>query len=279
MTSPRSTYIPAQGFEIHVSEWGDPAKPALVMWHGLARTGRDFDEAAEALSDSYFVLCPDTLGRGMSSWAMKPEVDYSQRVYGEIAVAILDRYAIEKLRWVGTSMGGMIGIRLAANALKDRISHLVINDVGPDIPQAGTSRIAGYLGNPPVLDTLTELEAWLRTTYAPFGENSASFWRRIADTSARRTDKGKVTLHYDPAIATQFTHHQADLDLWGVYEAISAKTLLIRGAASDVLSQAVAEKMLARGPKPRFVEISGCGHAPTLANAEQIGVLREFLAG
>ena len=278
MTGPRSTYIPALGFEIHVSEWGDPAKPGLIMWHGLARTGRDFDEAAAALSDAYFVLCPDTLGRGMSSWAAKPEVDYSQRVYGEIAVALLDHYAIDRLRWVGTSMGGMIGIRLAANALKGRTSHLVINDVGPDIPQAGTSRIAGYLGNPPVLDTLTELEAWLRTTYAPFGENSAAFWRRMADTSARRTDKGKVTVHYDPRIATQFTHHQADLDLWGAYDAISAKTLLIRGAASDVLSPAVAEKMLACGPKPRFVEISGCGHAPTLANAEQIGVLREFLA-
>jgi pimeloyl-ACP methyl ester carboxylesterase len=122
-----------------------------------------------------------------------------------------------------------------------------------------------------------ELEAWLRTIYAPFGENSAGFWRRMADTSARRTDKGKVTVHYDPGIATQFTHHRADLDLWGAYDAIRAKTLLIRGQASDVLSPAVAKEMLARGPKPQFVEFSGCGHAPPLANAEQIGVLREFL--
>jgi pimeloyl-ACP methyl ester carboxylesterase len=278
MSGPRSTYIPVNGFEIHVSEWGDPAKPALIMWHGLARTGRDFDEAADALSDTYFVLCPDTLGRGLSSWAARPEVDYSHRTYADIALALLDRHAIDRLRWVGTSMGGMIGVRVAANALKDRITHLVINDVGPDIPQQGTGRIVSYVGNPPVLDTVAELEAWLRKNYAPFGDNTDAFWRRMADTSARRTDKGKVTVHYDPAIATQFTHHRGDLDLWDAYDAIRAKTLLIRGANSDVLSAVVAEKMQGRGPKPRLIEIEGCGHAPTLANAEQIGLLRDFLA-
>jgi len=278
MIGPRSTYVPVNGFEIHVSEWGDPAKPALIMWHGLARTGRDFDEAAQALSDSYFVLCPDTLGRGLSSWAAKPEVDYSHRTYGEIALALLDRFAIERLRWVGTSMGGMIGVRVASTVLKDRITHLVINDVGPDIPQQGTGRIVSYVGNPPVLDTVAEFEAWLRRNYAPFGANTDAFWRRMADTSARRTDKGKVTVHYDPAIATQFTHHRADLDLWDAYDAIGAKTLLIRGASSDVLSVEIAEKMRGRGPRPRLVEIEGCGHAPTLASAEQIGLLRDFLA-
>ena len=137
MTASRSSYIQAAGFEIHVTEWGEKAKPALVMWHGLARTGRDFDEAAEALSDTYFVICPDTLGRGLSSWARDYTVDYSYRVFGETAIGILDHYGIGDLRWVGTSMGGLIGVTLAAGALRERITHLVINDIGTDIPAAG----------------------------------------------------------------------------------------------------------------------------------------------
>lgn len=278
MTLPRSTYVQAAGFEIHVTEWGDRRQPALVMWHGLARTGRDFDEAAAALADRYFVLCPDTPGRGLSSWAKKPEVEYSYRKFGEAALGLLAHYGIDRLRWVGTSMGGLIGITLAAEVLKERITHLVINDVGPDIPAEGAGRIASYVGTPPVYDTVAELEAWLRRNYAPFGENTPEFWRRMADTSVRRTDGGRVTVHYDPAIVSQFTTHKGDLDVWDKYDAVSAPTLLIRGATSDVLSEVTAARMTSRGPKPRLVTISDCGHAPTLANNEQISLLREFLA-
>lgn len=278
MTNPRSTYIDAAGFELHVTEWGDPGKPALVMWHGLARTGRDFDEAAEALSDTYFVLCPDTPGRGLSSWAKNPVEDYTYRSFGETAVAMLDRYRIGNLRWVGTSMGGLIGVTLASGALKGRITHLVINDIGPDIPEQGRGRIASYVGAPPVYDTLTELEAWLRQAYAPFGVNTDAFWRRMADTSARRTDDGRVTVHYDPKIVTLLTGNGADLDLWPAYEAIAAKTLLIRGVHSDVLSARVAEEMVRRGPHPRLEVLADVGHAPTLASDFEIAMLREFLA-
>jgi pimeloyl-ACP methyl ester carboxylesterase len=278
MTLPRSTYVQSAGFEIHVTEWGDPTKPALVMWHGLARTGRDFDEAATTLADEYFVLCPDTPGRGLSSWAKRPEVEYSYRMFGEAALGLLDHYGIDRLRWVGTSMGGLIGITLAAGLLKERITHLVINDVGPDIPAEGAGRIASYVGDPPVYDTVSELEAWLRRNYAPFGDNTPEFWRRMADTSARRTDGGRVTVHYDPAIVSQFTTHKSDLDVWDKYDAVSAPTLLVRGATSDVLSEVTAARMTSRGPKPRLVTIPDCGHAPTLANSEQISLLREFLA-
>ena len=279
MTTPRSTYIEAEGFEVHVTEWGDPRKPALVMWHGLARTGRDFDEAAEALSDTYFVLCPDTLGRGLSSWARDYRADYSYANFGRVAEGLLARYAIDRLRWVGTSMGGLIGVTLAAGRLKGRITHLVINDIGPDIPAAGAERIASYVGTPPVYDTVAELEAWLRANYAPFGDNTERFWRRMADTSARRTDDGRVTVHYDPNIVSQFTHHKADLDVWDAYDAVEAKTLLIRGETSDVLAAPVAEEMTRRGPRPALHVIPGCGHAPTLANDAQIALVREFLAG
>ena len=278
MTGPRSTYVSTAGFEVHVTEWGERSKPAVVMWHGLARTGRDFDEAAQALSDSDFVICPDTIGRGLSSWAKRPEIDYSYRSFGDTAFGLLDHYGVDRLRWVGTSMGGLIGVTLAAERLKDRITHLVINDIGPDIPEAGSRRIVDYVGNPPVYDTVAELEGWLRKNYAPFGPNSEAFWRRMADSSARRTDDGRVTVHYDPDIVTQFTHHKADLDVWDSYDAIAAPTLLLRGETSDVLDAAVARQMTTRGPKPRLIEFAGVGHAPTLATEAEIALLRDFLA-
>ncbi len=273
---PRSTYIPAAGFELHVTEWGDRANPPLVMWHGLARTGRDFDEAARALSETFFVVCPDTIGRGLSGWA-RESADYSYASYGAIAIAMLDHYGIERVRWVGTSMGGLLGMVLAADILKGRITHLVINDVGPEISGAGLARIVDYVGNPPVFDTVSEFEAWLRAVYAPFGTNDDAFWRRMADTSMRRTDDGRVTVHYDPRIVDPLKEQTGDFDIWPVYDAISAPTLLLRGATSDLLSADTAEAMTKRGPKPRLVTIDGYGHAPTLTSAEEIALLREFL--
>lgn len=277
MTSPRSTYVSTAGREMHVTEWGERGRPALVMWHGLARTGRDFDEAASALSKDYFVICPDTLGRGLSSWSRPGGVDYSYKVFGETAVAILDHYGIGETRWVGTSMGGLLGVTLAADRLKERITHIVINDIGPDIPDAGSGRIVSYVGNPPVYDTVAELEAWLRANYAPFGANTDAFWRRMADTSVRRTDDGRVTVHYDPLIVTQFTLHKGDLDVWDSYDAVRARALLLRGEASDVLAPAVADEMTRRGPKPRLVTLPDCGHAPTLTSDREIALLRDFL--
>lgn len=277
MSQPRSTFIAAAGFEMHVTEWGDPTNPALVMWHGLARTGRDFDEAARALSTDYFVLCPDTLGRGLSAWAKGGAADYTFATYGAMTSAMLDHYGIGQLRWIGTSMGGLLGITLAAASLRERITHLVINDVGPDIPLDSAKRIADYVGNPPTFATMADYEAWLRRTYAPFGDNSDAFWRRMVDTSMRRTDAGQVTVHYDPAIVSTMGENKADLDVWEAYDAVTSRTLLIRGANSDVLPLHVAEAMCKRGPRPQLVTVPNCGHAPTLADELQIGVLKAFL--
>ena len=277
MSARRSAYVRSGAHELHVSEWGDPARPLLVMWHGLARTGRDFDEAALSLSDEYFVICPDTLGRGLSSWATDVAVDYSYASFGTHALAILDHYGADTLRWVGTSMGGLIGVTLAAGRLKGRMTHLVVNDIGPAIPESATGRIAAYVGNPPVFDTMAELENWLRTNYAPFGRNSDAFWRRMADSSSRRTDAGKVTVHYDPQIVTQFTLHKGDLDCWPQWDAVEATTQLLRGEESDVLPVSVAGEMMRRGPRPELVEYAGVGHAPTLATSDEIAKLRAFL--
>ncbi|WP_136657810.1 alpha/beta hydrolase [Nitratireductor sp. XY-223] len=277
MTERRSVYIEAGGHELHVSEWGDPERPFVMMWHGLARNGRDFDEVAAVLSKDYFVVCPDTIGRGLSSWSKNGGADYSLPVYGRNAVAILDHYGADRLRWVGTSMGALIGIRLAAEALRGRMSHLVINDIGPDIPLEARRRIADYVGRPPVFDTVVEMEDWLRTSYVPFGENPDSFWRRLIDASVRRNDAGRMTVHYDPLIASQFTTHKSDLDVWPQYDAIEAKTLLVRGAVSDVLPKPVADDMRARGPRPDYFEIPGVGHAPTFVDVEQQRILMAFL--
>ncbi len=277
MTLRRSTYVACGPHELHVSEWGDPSKPALVMWHGLARNGRDFDEIASALSSDYFVLCPDTLGRGLSSWAQDPALDYSYKAYGEHALAILDHYHIDQLRWVGTSMGGLIGVTLAAGALKGRVIRFVINDIGPEIPQGAADRIAAYVGAPPVFDRMQELSHWYRANYAPFGENPEAFWQRMVDTSSRRTDSGMVTVHYDPQIVTQFTTHRGDLDCWPQWDQIEAPTLLLRGAKSDVLPMPTAAEMTARGPKAKLVELEGYGHAPTLVTKRELALLSEFL--
>jgi pimeloyl-ACP methyl ester carboxylesterase len=276
--APASLYVAAGPHEIHVTAWGNAQNPAVVMWHGLARTGRDFDEAAAALAERYFVLCPDTLGRGLSSWARDVAVDYSYASFGRHALAVLDHFGIATTRWVGTSMGGLLGVTLAAGPLKGRISHLAVNDIGPAIPQAASSRIAEYVGNPPVFRHASELEGWLRRNYAPFGVNTDAFWRRMTDTSCRRLDDGGVTVHYDPQIVTQFTLHKADLDCWPAWDGVDCPTLLIRGANSDVLPAEVAREMLERGPRPKFVEIADVGHAPTFANAQQIAILRDFLA-
>jgi pimeloyl-ACP methyl ester carboxylesterase len=277
MAPPRSEYITCGGDEIHVTLWGSATAPALVMWHGLARTGRDFDEAAKALSDEYFVICPDTLGRGLSSWAQDGESGYSYRAFGLHAVAILDRLNVADVRWIGTSMGGLIGVTLAADLLKDRISHLIVNDIGPDVPEAAAERIAGYVGNPPRFRNMTELEDWLRTNYAPFGINSDAFWRRMTDTSFRRMDDGCITVHYDPRIVSQFTVHRSDTDCWPAWDAVTARTLLIRGEKSDVLPPQKAEMMTRRGPRPKLVTFAGFGHAPTLTTSEEIGTIRNFL--
>ncbi|MCI5076171.1 alpha/beta hydrolase [Oricola sp.] len=278
MVERRSVYVSCGEHELHVSTWGDEGKPALIMWHGLARTGRDFDEAAIALSDDYFVICPDTLGRGLSSWAKDAATGYTFATYGAHAEAILDHFGVTTLRWIGTSMGGLIGVTLAAGALKGRITHLVVNDIGPWIPEEAAGRIRDYVGSPPSFDTIGEMEHWLRTSYAPFGQNSDVFWRRMADTSSRRKDDGRVTVHYDPQIVSQFTLHKSDLDCWPAWDAIGAKTLLLRGAQSDVLPKAVASEMCERGPKPELVEFAGVGHAPTLATNDESRLLRAFLA-
>jgi len=263
-----SDFANCAGYEIHFTQWGHAHPTTIVMWHGLARTGRDFDAAAEHLSQRYRVLCPDTIGRGLSQWA-SDEHDYGLDTYAQIATELLDALDIKRVRWLGTSMGGALGIKLAAGVLKERITHLVLNDFGPEPAVTSVERIIDYVSHPPVFNSVAELEAYLRIVYAPFGYQTDPQWRTMAETSLRRTDDGRVTLHYDPALIQQLTHHPTDYLLWDEYDRVTCPTLLLRGENSDLLSPEVAQRMTVRGPKCRWIDIPGCGHAPALNVAAQ----------
>ena len=277
MTTPRFSLVPILDHEIHVTEWGDPVARPLVMWHGLARTGRDFDELAAALADRYFVICPDTIGRGLSSWSQNPEAEYSVEYYAGIAADLLDHYGMTRAAWLGTSMGGMIGMRLASGPHADRLSCLLVNDIGPEIPQNAIDRITTYVGEMPDFAHLAQAEAWLRAVYRPFGPAPDSFWRRMARTSVRRRADGRLTLHYDPRITTQFTASPQELTTWDRYARITTPMHLFRGRTSDILPAQTAALMQARGPRPEMTEFD-CGHAPTLSRPDDIALVRDLLA-
>lgn len=278
MIQPRSSYLSLLGHEVHVTEWGDPTAAPLVMWHGLARTGRDFDTAARRLAQRYRIVCPDTIGRGLSSWSSAPDRDYTVPAYCLHAIALLDALGIDRCRWVGTSMGGIIGMALAGTPeIAGRIERLVVNDAGPRLNQAAIDRIKAYVTVVPEFATMAEFEKFLRFVYAPFGALSDAEWQVMAETSMRRRDNGKISSHFDPAVMRVFAEQFGHFDMWEIFDAIACPTLVLRGEASDLLEAAVADEMTTRGPKARLVTVPGCGHAPALNTEWQIGVLEGFL--
>jgi pimeloyl-ACP methyl ester carboxylesterase len=275
--NPRSCYLTLAGSEVHFTEWGAPDAPAVILWHGLARTGRDFDPLAAALADRFRLICPDTPGRGLSQWSAAPDADYCLAAYARLAAALCDALGLRSVAWVGTSMGGALGITAAATTLAGRISRLVLNDIAPTLPRAAADRIRAYVGAPPDFATLTELEAYFRTIYAPFGAHTDAQWRHLAETGHRRLPNGRITTHYDPAIVRQFFQHPDDFEQWDRYDALRLPTLLLRGVDSDLVFPDTAAEMERRGPRARRAEIPGCGHAPALNVPGQIALVRSFL--
>jgi pimeloyl-ACP methyl ester carboxylesterase len=281
---PRSRYLPCEGREIHFMDWapapGAPTAPPVVAWHGLARTGRDMDPLAAHLSAlGHRVICPDTIGRGLSQWSPRPETEYCLDFYARIATALVEQLGLESFHWVGTSMGGAIGMVCAAGPLRGRIQRLVLNDIGPQIADAAIERIRSYAGNPASFDTVGELQRYFRTIYKPYGFLSDAQWTLLTESSVRRLPDGRVTPHYDPAMVMQFTQHPADYDLWPAYDRIDVPVLCLRGAESDLLLADTAEAMRDRGPRALVVTIAGCGHAPALNVPDQLDLLQRFLAG
>lgn len=248
----------------------------MVCVHGLSRVGRDFDPLAAALAGDFRVLCPDVPGRGLSEWADDP-ADYAPEPLLNTLVGFCDKLDLDALCWIGTSMGGQPGMAAAAGPLRDRVSHLVVNDVGPapDEDDGGVERIVKYLSDPPVFDALTGLEEYYRETYASFGDLSDVEWRRFTRTSARRRDDGRFTPDYDPRIVDPLLSADPVPDPWAMWESITANVFVIHGRNSDVLSDATFREMRERRPDTGTLEVN-CGHAPALNDAEQIGAVRSF---
>jgi len=274
-----SHYLVCEGREIHYMQWGAGNPHTVIAWHGLARTGRDMDEIAAHLSAKYHVICPDTIGRGLSQWSPEPEKEYCLDFYARLAVSLVDQLGIREFHWLGTSMGGAIGIHAAAGALKGRIRRLVLNDIGPKLGDSAVERIRSYAGKPAQFDTVGKLEEYFRTIYKPYGWLSDEQWRRLTESSVRRTTDGKVTPHYDPKMVMQFTAHPQDYDQWEAWDAIDVPTLCLRGETSDLLLPEVAEAMRSRGPRAVVVTIPGCGHAPALNVPDQFALVERFLNG
>ncbi|WP_332778130.1 alpha/beta fold hydrolase [Polaromonas sp.] len=280
-----SHYVTCAGREIHYTEWGAQHERTVIAWHGLARTGRDMDELAEHLSSRYRVICPDTIGRGLSQWSPRPAQEYCLRFYARIAAALFDQLKIEKAHWVGTSMGGAIGTVCASGlfqpGMKNRIQSLTLNDNAPQLADAAIGRIRAYAGSPPAFDTVLELEAFFRMVYKPYGWLSDAQWRRLTETSARRLPDGRVTPHYDPAMVQQFISHPDDYLIWDHYDVLNIPVLCLRGADSDLVLRETTREMMRRGPGAsgltQVVEVDGCGHAPALNVPGQLDRVAAFI--
>lgn len=273
-----SNYLQCEGREIHYTEWGSQHRETVIAWHGLARTGRDMDDIAQQLARRWRVICPDTLGRGLSQWSPEPEREYCLAFYTRLAQSLLDQLGISQCHWLGTSMGGAIGMVGAATSLRGRIRRLVLNDNGPQLAEAAIQRIRSYAGSPAAFATVSELEQYFRTVYKPYGWLSDAQWRRLTETSTRRQPDGRVTPHYDPAMVMQFTHHTDDYLRWAEWDSLDIPVLCLRGEESDLLLRDTAEQMRERGPRAVVVEIAGCGHAPALNTPQQIELVERFLA-
>ena len=283
-----SNYLGCAGREIHYTDWqpAGPARGTVIAWHGLARTGRDMDELAEHLSArGWRVLCPDTVGRGLSQWALSPKDEYCLAFYARLAREFLVQLGIEQCHWVGTSMGGAVGMVGASGyfepELRRRIQSLVLNDNAPQLAAPAIERIKAYAGQPPAFARVTELESFLRAAYKPYGQLTDAQWRRLTETSTRRLPNGDVTPHYDPAIVGQFVHYPDDYLLWHHYDALQIPVLLLRGVESDLVLRETADQMATRGPGARGllqrIEVSGCGHAPALNVPEQLQWVSDFI--
>lgn len=264
---------------LHYYEWGDPDNPDVVMCvHGLTRNGRDFDALATELSAQFRVVCPDMPGRGKSDWLRDPN-DYVFTTYAGVLAALIARADPRSLSWVGTSMGGLLGIVLAGQP-GTPIGKLVINDVGPLIESSALQRIGTYVGAAPVFATFAELEAHIRFVSAPFGSLTDPQWRQLSASTARELPEGRWALNYDPGIAVPFRAPQDQSALlWSLWDQINCRALLLRGAQSDLLSSATAREMAGRGPRPALIEFPGVGHAPMLLDLSQIEPVAAFLRG
>lgn len=278
---PRSGEVPyllgTAFYRMAYVEWGDPAAPPVVCVHGLTRNGRDFDPLAETLSDQFRLICPDLPGRGASEWLPDGSL-YQPPTYVQALSHLLA--AIGKpVAWIGTSLGGICGMAIAA-AQGNPISRMVLNDIGPHIAVAALRRIRDYLPAPDQITRfrgIAELEAHLRRVHAPFGPMTDGQWTHLARISARPLPDGGVTLHYDPKLSAPVKATEPeDVQLWPLWTQIRVPVMAIRGETSDLLPEETFARMVQNGARP--LVLKGVGHAPSLMDAPTIEAIRQFLS-
>jgi pimeloyl-ACP methyl ester carboxylesterase len=262
-------------------EWGDTANPHVVVCvHGLTRQGRDFDTLARSLSTDVRVVCPDVVGRGHSDWLADP-MHYGVAQYVADMVTLLARVNAPRVDWVGTSMGGLIGLSVAALP-NSPLGRFVINDVGPTLAPEGLARIGGYVGRVAQWNTLDEAADALWQISQGFGVHTREQWLALTEPQLKR-DADKWVPRSDPQIALPFKAttpamaQAGEALLWQAWDRLTLPVLLTRGADSDLLSPATAHAMTQRGPRARLVEFAGVGHAPMFVQPDQIAAVREFL--
>lgn len=267
------TYVGSQFVQTHYTEWGASDNPEVVCCvHGLTRNSRDFDELARAMSERFRVVCVDVVGRGLSGW-LNDAKGYNYTSYANQLGGVLAHLNADAVRWVGTSMGGILGMLLAA-APNSPISQMVISDVGPVIPEQSLKQIADYLGKAPTFDSLLQVEQYLRLVHSGFGQLEDHQWRHLAVHSTREEARG-WRLHYDPAIAEAFQEISGDVDLTPIWQQITCPVLVLRGAESELMGAKLAENMAQR-PNVRLIEIPDVGHAPMMMSPGEINALEEF---
>jgi pimeloyl-ACP methyl ester carboxylesterase len=266
-------------YRLAFEEWGDPAAPPVVCVHGLTRNSRDFDALAEALAGSYRVICPDLPGRGHSDWLDDPMLYQAQHYLAPLTHLLA--WVGRDVAWVGTSLGGICGMIIAAMD-QAPISRLVLNDVGPFIPADALRRIRDYMvasGDSPLMSRFPDLdtiERHLRLVHAPFGPLSDAQWAEIARNSARALPDGRFAMHYDPRIAEPLRGTEpVDVDMWGFWDRIRVPRMVIRGETSDILLPETLARMEASGAEAYVVPVTG--HAPPLLDPLQIEAIRSFL--
>lgn len=266
--------LPSGPVLLRWTEWGRPDGSPVLCVHGLTRNGRDFDALAMELARrGRRVICPDVPGRGHSSWLVDGAL-YAVPTYLAVMAPLLE--ALGEYDWVGTSMGGLIGMGVCATP-GNRMRRFVINDIGPFVPVAALERIRDYLSEPQRFANLSDAEAYLRRVHAPFGPLSDAEWQHLAAHSARATERGDVVLHYDPAILQPMMGPLADIDLWPLWPAVTQRPVLVlRGESSDLLLAETAGQM-AQSPGVRLESIACCGHAPALMDPGQIALVADFL--
>lgn len=275
-------------------QWGEPAAGhVIVCVHGLSRQGRDFDVLARALlTRSPFplrVICPDVVGRGRSDWLKDPSGYLIPHYVADMLGLLADlnqRSEMVTLDWLGTSMGGLIGLGICGHPglpLPVPVRRLVLNDVGPVIQWASLQRIGEYLGKTGRFDTLQQAADAMWSVSRTFGPHTREQWLDLSRAMVRPHPEGGLCLHYDPAIAVPFgslTEEAAasgEKAMWELYDGVTATTLLLRGAESDLLSSETANEMTRRGPHARLIEFAGVGHAPTMIAADQVDAVTGFL--